>query len=149
MMSLGSRRLARICGAVAATTVLVGCEQPAEREPAEAIVADDIPSYLQAKAEWLFRNVPGVTVVEVRVSPDRTIACGLLLAPGHKPALFYSPDTTPETLERSFGPPYLGADTPREHELEARRSAQVAEICRRNGLMPDVRGRLVKKGGQG
>ncbi|MBU1324753.1 MAG: hypothetical protein KJ676_05885 [Alphaproteobacteria bacterium] len=129
--------------------VLTGCDRPSVREPAQAIVAQDIPSYLQAKAEWLFRDVPGVTVVDLRVSRDRTIACGLLLAPGQEPALFVSADTTPETLERSFGPPFLGADTPREHELEARRSAQVAEICRRNGLMPDARGRLVEKGGQG
>jgi len=131
------RRLIPLWGVATALTLLAACSRTPNAEPAAPINAGDINAYLQAKAERLFPDQPGITVADVRLSEDRTVACGLLEVPGRAPVLFTSYDTTPATLERSMAAPYLSADTPRQHEIEANRLALDLKVCRRNGLMPE------------
>ena len=131
------RCLIPLWGVATALTLLAGCSRTPEAEPTASINARDINAYLQAEAERLFPDQPGITVADVRLSEDRTVSCGLLEVPGRPPVLFASYDTTPATLERSMEAPYLRADTPRQHEIEANRLARTSKVCRRNGLMPE------------
>lgn len=113
-----------------------GPVQPRQVPPSDA----EIIAYLQAKAEALYPNQPGLRLTDFKFSDDRKIVCGVSRAPGAEPQVFASPDATPLTLERPLSLRYLaGSSTPEVVRLERQR-AMHDDVCERNGLMPDIRG---------
>ena len=98
----------------------------------------EIAAYLQAKAQTLQQDKPGLRLTDLTFSEDRRIVCGVLRAPDARPEVFASVDTTPATLERTFGLPYVAGSSTSEAVRQAHSRALNEDICVRNGLMPRV-----------
>jgi len=98
----------------------------------------EIAAFLQAKAQSLQPNKPGLRLTDFMFSADRRIVCGVLHVPGAEPEVFASIDATPSTLERPIGLPYVAGNSTPETVRQARSRALNGDICARNGLTPRV-----------
>jgi len=122
---------------ISAVLLLLGCSGSGavrSSPPSDS----EISTYLQDKAQTLHPDFPGLTLTDFRYSDDRRIICGVLRAPGRNPQVFASVDTTPMTLDRPIGLPYLAGSSTPEADRLARQRALNDNICARNGLLPEV-----------
>lgn len=103
---------------------------------APPLTAAEVEAYLQAKVSQLAYGYPDIRIADFRMTPDGTLACGLLMSGENPPLVFMSADTTPESIERPVGMPNLTRPGNWADSRQAEGQALNRRVCGANGLLP-------------
>jgi len=108
---------------------------PSREMPTELYTDDDINLYIQTEVKRLSVGYPDIEVSDIKLSKDRTIACGWLHSENQPEMLFMSADDDTRDIERPIGMPNLVSPGDWSNPINVRGQIMIREICSKNGLV--------------